>query len=740
MQKLKPVSLSGYLSLGACVLSWALVIALTSPRHSLVLDTVTVGEIWQGQDLSAPFDFNILRDSADINKDITEIKRQFPIPLFFNDSASVRKHITSYNVEFSLLFEEEKNRLLDQLQPAPGSADSGLQGVVGAIYESMRQEEAQRQYPAADSLSMVRFGQEYVRSYYQQHPHVLSPSFSSEGDSRFLLNNNVLSLAQLLEMATFEGEDPFFDQKILDDLPGWSVFASKHAWAKPMMQNALPRHPISTLDMSKYRENSAEVQLEIQRAMLSIDSVKEHYEKGDLIIAQGEKVGADQVQALEILRAKSQDNLLSKAELFRIDLAKFVLVILILLGGGLAISKSATKHPFSIRLNIVSISLIGLFCLAAVFTELYIPEHLSVIPLAIAPVVILAFYNRESALIVLLATAGLSSIIVSDSWSFLIRHLVVGVGIIFWVNTIRYWSDFLRLSLIVLVINVGFDTLLFMLSGAEVSLRALWAFSDVAVQSFLTFLALPFILLFERLYGTLSELRLVELSDINKPLLKNLSNNTPGTFQHSLQVANLAEHAAETIGADGLLVKVGALYHDVGKMTNPQFFIENQHAGQNPHEQLAPKASAQKIIEHVVQGVSIAKEYNLPLALQRFITTHHGDSRVEYFYQKSLQNNEETVASDFKYPGPPPQTKEEAILMMADAAEASSKSLQAPNEVNISDMVDKVIDKQLADGQFRNCQISIREIALCKAAFKSRLNNIHHIRIAYPPENKKGNN
>ena len=187
-----------------------------------------------------------------------------------------------------------------------------------------------------------------------------------------------------------------------------------------------------------------------------------------------------------------------------------------------------------------------------------------------------------------------------------------------------------------------------MLIGAEVSLRALWALSDVAVQSFLTFLALPFILLFERLYGTLSELRLVELSDINKPLLKKLSNNTPGTFQHSLQVANLAEHAAETIGADGLLVKVGALYHDVGKMTNPQFFIEHQHAGQNPHEQLAPKASAQKIIEHVVQGISIAKEYNLPLALQRFITTHHGDSRVEYFYQKSLQNNEETVASDFR--------------------------------------------------------------------------------------------
>jgi len=736
MQKSKPVSLSGYLSLGACILLWAGIIAFTSPRHSLVLDTARSGEIWQGQDLVAPFAFDILRDSVDINQDVTEIKRQFPIPLFFNDSASVRQHIALYNVAFSLLFQEEKRRFLDQLLPSPDSSASDIQGVISAVYESMRKEEAEKQYPSSDSLSMIRFGEEYIRSYYQQYAIILSTTFSLEGDARFLINNKVLALSQLLSMATFEGKDLFFDQAILDGLPGWELFSSKNEWSKAMMENALPKHPLSTLDMGKYRKNSAEVQLDIQRAMLSIDSIKEHYEKGELIVAQGEKVGPDQVQALEILRTKSKDSLLSDTELLRIDLAKFMLIVLILFGGGVAVSKSATNHAFSIRLNIVTTSLIGLFCFTAVFTELYIPEHLSIIPLAIAPVVILAFYDRESALVVLLATAGLSSIIVSDSWAFLIRHLVVGVGVIYWVKTIRYWSDFLRLSLLVLSINAGFETLLFMLGGAEISVDALWVLSDVAVQSFLTFLALPIILLFERLYGTLSELRLVELSDINKPLLKKLSNETPGTFQHSLQVANLAEYAAETIGADGLLVKVGALYHDVGKMNDPQFFIENQHPGQNPHERLTARISAQKIIEHVPQGLVAAKEYRLPHALQQFILTHHGDSRVEYFYQKSLRDDDKTRESDYKYPGPPPQTKEEAILMMADAAEASSKSLKAPDEESISAMVDKVIDKQMQEGQFRESNITIQEISLCKAAFKSRLNNIHHIRIAYPPEKK----
>ena len=205
MQKSKPVSLSGYLSLGACILLWAGIIAFTSPRHSLVLDTAGSGEIWQGQDLVAPFAFDILRDSTDINQDVAEIKRQFPIPLFFDDSASVRQHVALYNVEFSLLFQEEKKRFLDQLQPSPDSSASDIQGVISDFYESMRKEEAEKQYPSSDSLSMVRFGQEYIRSYYQQHAIVLSPTFSLEEDARFLLNNKVLSLNQLLSMATFEG-------------------------------------------------------------------------------------------------------------------------------------------------------------------------------------------------------------------------------------------------------------------------------------------------------------------------------------------------------------------------------------------------------------------------------------------------------------------------------------------------------------------------------------------------------
>ena len=242
----------------------------------------------------------------------------------------------------------------------------------------------------------------------------------------------------------------------------------------------------------------------------------------------------------------------------------------------------------------------------------------------------------------------------------------------------------------------------------------------------------PLIYAYEKIFGLVSDLSLLELSDTNSKLLKDLANKAPGTFHHSLNVANLAEAAANEIGANSMLVRVGALYHDIGKMLNPTDFTENQMTGINTHEDLSPTESARIIIDHVINGIEIARKNNLPDRVIDFIRTHHGTSTVYYFFKKAQEQDEEVNINDFKYPGPLPFSKETAILMMSDSVEAASKSLKNPTSVLIDSFVEKIINKQMEDGQFLNANITFKEIQTIKKVLKSKLNNIYHLRVEYP--------
>jgi len=252
------------------------------------------------------------------------------------------------------------------------------------------------------------------------------------------------------------------------------------------------------------------------------------------------------------------------------------------------------------------------------------------------------------------------------------------------------------------------------------------------ISGFSTLVVHPLIYLYEKMFGLISDVSLLELTDTNSSLLKELSNKAPGTFHHSLNVANIAEAAASEIGANALLVRVGALYHDVGKMVNPTFFTENQSASGNPHDVLSPKESAKIIVNHVIEGIELAKKYNLPDRVIDFIRTHHGTSTVYYFYKKAKEENENVDISHFQYPGPKPFSKETAILMMSDSVEAASKSLKNPTSTLIDSFVDKIIQKQMEDGQFLNANITFKEIEQVKKVFKRKLTNIYHLRIEYP--------
>ncbi|MCB0645001.1 MAG: HDIG domain-containing protein, partial [Phaeodactylibacter sp.] len=245
----------------------------------------------------------------------------------------------------------------------------------------------------------------------------------------------------------------------------------------------------------------------------------------------------------------------------------------------------------------------------------------------------------------------------------------------------------------------------------------------------------PLIPLLERIFGFTSSISLVELSDMNRPLLRELALKAPGTLQHSLQVANLSEAAADRIGADPLLVKVAALYHDIGKTLNPEYFIENQ-SGNNPHGEISHLESAKMIIGHVTEGAKLAQKYRLPKVLIDFINSHHGTTRVEYFYRNYVKENPDKEFDEtlFRYPGPKPQTKEETILMMADSLEAASKSLKNPTGQDIDNLVDRIVNGKVEHGQLDESAMTFEELQQCKEIFRSRLRSINHVRVEYPKE------
>jgi len=311
---------------------------------------------------------------------------------------------------------------------------------------------------------------------------------------------------------------------------------------------------------------------------------------------------------------------------------------------------------------------------------------------------------------------------------------VVGFVVIFSLVNHNKRIYFFRTSVFIFIsyciIYAGF-TLIQEGTLMTVSHMQLWSFLFSAL---LTLLALPLIFLLERLFGLITDLTLLELSNTNSPLLRELALKAPGTFQHSIQVANLSEEALFAIEGDTLLARTGALYHDIGKMDNPLYYIENQSGGYNPHNDINYAESASIIIGHVIKGIEKARKARLPEQVIDFIRTHHGNRRVEYFFTMEQRQNPGIALDerDFSYRGPVPFSKETAVVMMADSVEAASRSMKFPTEQKVNDLVENIIGKQIETNQFDNARITLKEINLVKKILKKKLMNIYHIRIAYP--------
>lgn len=362
------------------------------------------------------------------------------------------------------------------------------------------------------------------------------------------------------------------------------------------------------------------------------------------------------------------------------------------------------------------------------------PAYVYLVPVCMIPIVIGVFMDSRLALFAHLITIIITGFLVPNSYEYVFLQLFAGIVTILSTVRLERRSQFFFASLMIfLTYSVIYTGMTLIKEGSlnDINYTYYAYFGGSAV---LTLFSQPFIYIFEKLFGLITNVTLLELSNTNNKLLRELALKAPGTFQHSMQMANLAEEAIHEIGGNPLLVRTGAMYHDIGKINDPVYFIENQTTGVNPHDELTYDESAGIILDHVLSGVERAKKYNLPEQIIDFIRTHHGTRKTEYFYALAKKENpsEEVDERDFTYPGPEPFSKETAVLMMADTVEAASRSLKIPDEESIDKLVEGVIDKQIESKQFDNADITLRDIKRIKSIFKKKLMNIYHLRIEYP--------
>lgn len=371
--------------------------------------------------------------------------------------------------------------------------------------------------------------------------------------------------------------------------------------------------------------------------------------------------------------------------------------------------------------------------------EYKIESLLYVIPFALPTILIRTFIDSRTAMTTHMITVLLAALMVSLPADFIVIQVMVGFMCIFSLRKLAERSQLIYAGIFILLTYMVTYTGWTLCSEGEISEINLRMYLYFCINFVFVSFAYLLVYVCEKVFGFISEVSMIELSNTNRPLLQQLSEIAPGTFQHSMQVSNLVVSAANRIGANAPLVRTGALYHDIGKMINPAFFTENQSEGMNPHAGLSEKESARIIIGHVAEGVKLAKKFRLPQQIVDFIETHHGRGKVKYFYNTYVNNHPDEVVdeADFMYPGPNPFSRETALLMMADTVEAASRSLKEYTKESITDLVNRLIDDQVNDGLFKNAPITFKDIELAKEVFCDKLIIMNHTRISYPVLNKE---
>ena len=641
------------------------------------------GRPWQSDNLYAPFDFAIKKTDKELEDEKTNIR--LATKVFFNKDSLV------LNKSLNLLSNKIENPLND------------------SIINTLNK----RELKVVKNAGATIISNIYSRGLLDQNYDYKSNQIVS-----LLINNKQVNSGYFKDFHKPENLLTFINNEIL------SLNVQEY---KPQIVSIL-----FDLVESNISLNESLTKNSIEEALANVSPNRGIIEKETLIISKGELVEGDKLKILESLKNEYETSSVSKTNYYLIISSYSLLVILTLLMIILFIRKFRKKIYLSLnQLSLVFFN-VTLLVLITTFVVNIESSYVFVIPICILPLLLKAFFDSRVAFFVHSVTVMLLGFIVPNSYEFIFLNIIVGVITIISSDDLYKRANlFITVGQITVVYMISYFSF-FVIHEGNIDNLEIFNFLLFMLCGLLTLFVYPLIYIYEKVFNLVSDVSLLELSDTNSPLLKELSNKAPGTFHHSMNVANLAESSANEIGGNSMLARVGALYHDIGKMNNPSYFTENQVTGTNPHNKLSSLESVNIILDHVSKGVEMAKKNNLPNRIIDFIRTHHGTSVVHYFYENDLNLNLKPNIEDYKYSGPKPFSKETALVMMCDSVEAATKSLENPDSEKINSFVETIIDKQIENNQFENCSITFKDIKTIKNVIKKKLANIYHIRVEYP--------
>ncbi len=664
-----------------------IVLVLIFPQEGKFKYEFRKGKPWMHENLIAPFDFAILK-----SKEVIEAESQLALQdlksYFTNDLELYRtqrnKLIEDFKLKWNTKYEE---------RPRFERKKENNLDICLLIYDSIME------------LGIIELNPDLAEK--------------SQDYKIIVVSDNVGEEKELADFFTIHSADRF----IHSQLDSFKRIDKNLSLA--VLEDAL----IQTVKFDA-ETNEKEKQAIIEKISLTRGMVQ----TGELIISKGELVTNEKFLLLKSLRQDYESKLGSSFKYAGILAGQLILI---------GVSMTALflfllffrKETFTETKQIVLILILILFIvLVTSFVVKYNPAYIYLIPVCLVPIIIGVFTDTRLALFSHLITIIITALIVPNSYEFVFLQLFAGIVTILSIVKLERRSQFFLTSFMIFVTYSVIYTGMTLIQEGSIEGMNYFYFALFAGSAVLTLFSYPVIFLFEKILGLITDVTLLEISNTNNKLLRELALKAPGTFQHSMQMANLAEEAVYEIGGNPLLVRTGAMYHDIGKINEPFYFIENQSTGVNPHDELTYEESARIIIDHVISGVEKAKKFKLPEQIIDFIRTHHGTRKTEYFYTLAKRDNpDEEIDQDiYTYQGPEPFSKETSVLMMADTVEAASRAMKKPDEESISNLVENVINKQIESHQFDNADITFRDIRRIKKIFKKKLLNIYHLRIEYP--------
>ena len=661
--------------IGLVLVTTAIIVWLM-PRNSTTNFKIERGKPWIYTELSAPFDFPIYKSDDVVKAERDSMMRQYE-PYFIMNSEIAGKHIRQFYKDYN--------------KGIPGLTDDYLSIVANRLRELygkgiMNNTDFTRLHQ--DSSSMIRI--------------------INGKDAASAAVSDLYSVASAYEQI-------FLDESL-----------AKH---KDILQKCNLNDYISS-NLTYDKERSEASLNELRNSIALASGI---VQRGQKIVDRGDIVDKKTYNILMSYKKETERREEGKKGLSLVIVGQVLYVMILIACFTIYLTLFRKDYFEKARSTAMLYSLIVLFTVIASLMVEHSVLHVYIVPFAMVPIFIRVFMDSRTAFMAHFTMITICACILQHPLEFICVETVAGLTAIFSLRELSSRSQLFWTAVFVTFASALANLSLEWIRNSDILKLSLSEYNYIVINGILLFCSYPLLYLIEKTFGFTSNITLIELSDMNKTLLRKMSEVAPGTFQHSIQVGNLAAEIANKIGAKSQLVRTGALYHDIGKMMNPVYFTENQ-SGVNPHEKLGAIDSAQMIISHVTEGVKLAEKYNLPNTIKDFISTHHGLGKTKFFYiqYKNTHPNEDVDELLFTYPGPNPFTKEQAILMMADTVEAASRSLPDYTEKTIRELVNKLIDAQVAEGYFKDCPITFRDIAYAKTVLIEKLKTIYHTRLSYP--------